>query len=254
MATNASDGYVSSTYGDSFADVYDNWYSDLNDTDFVEALRRALSPQKAHICELGVGTARLISALAERRSPIRDVFTGIDTSEAMLKIAREKVTDTNVTYLLDDFSLNIGTGPYDLVFAGYNTLFNLANEESVRSCMRLVAESLAPHGYFFIDVARPLHGENGSFVDIRSSTSDSIVLSFSHHDLAQQGMNGQFVEDLNGRPQPPRRWAVRYMSPEQLDACATDSGLMLVNRSEDGNTDPFTRDSRRHISQYRLIS
>ncbi|MEY4009697.1 MAG: hypothetical protein RLZZ93_389, partial [Actinomycetota bacterium] len=35
-------GYTPETYGDSFADVYDEWYGDLADHDFVDALVRNL--------------------------------------------------------------------------------------------------------------------------------------------------------------------------------------------------------------------
>ncbi len=245
--------YNSATYGDSFADVYDDWYSDLNDADFVESLCRILPNRPAHICELGVGTARLISAIATRRLPVLDVVVGVDTSEAMLNIARHKTANDSVTYLLADFSRNISTGPYDLIFAGYNTFFNLANEESMRSCLSLVANTLTPNGSFFVDLARPLHTENGSYVEIRSSTTSSTVLSFSHHEVEHQRMSGQFIEYTQGIPGQPRRWAVHYLSPEQLDSYATDADLVLVNRSEDGHGSVFTADSRRHISQYRRL-
>jgi len=84
-------------------------------------------------------------------------------------------------------------------------------------------------------------------------TALSTVFSFSHHEVEHQRMSGQFVEYTQGIPGQPRRWAVHYLTPEQLDSYAADAGLVLVDRSEDGHGSVFTADSRRHISQYRRL-
>jgi hypothetical protein len=59
---NASDhpygipGYDAATYGESFADVYDDWYSDLDDNDFIRYVASQLPDRPATVLELGVGT------------------------------------------------------------------------------------------------------------------------------------------------------------------------------------------------------
>ena len=52
------DGYSASTYGDAFADIYDEWYSDLHDNDFVEGICARLPDSPLRVLELGVGTGR----------------------------------------------------------------------------------------------------------------------------------------------------------------------------------------------------
>ena len=36
------DGYDATTYGNSFAEVYDQWYADLDDADFLESVVSSL--------------------------------------------------------------------------------------------------------------------------------------------------------------------------------------------------------------------
>ncbi len=57
------EGYDEATYGDRFADVYDDWYGEITDTAAcVEALRRLAGD--GPVLELGVGTGRLAIPLA----------------------------------------------------------------------------------------------------------------------------------------------------------------------------------------------
>ncbi|NDE59387.1 MAG: methyltransferase, partial [Acidimicrobiia bacterium] len=56
-------GFGDSTYGDSFADVYDDWYDDVSDVDATTALVVELS-RGGSVLELGVGTGRLAVPVA----------------------------------------------------------------------------------------------------------------------------------------------------------------------------------------------
>ena len=82
LGSNAADapfgiaGYTETTYGDSFADVYDDWYADLDDADFMVGMVATLPAHNARILELGVGTGRLITQLLEQRSQYTDTFIG----------------------------------------------------------------------------------------------------------------------------------------------------------------------------------
>ena len=64
-------GYDNTSYGEAFADVYDDWYSDIGDVDAaVEALAQlAQDAGSLPIVELGVGTGRLAIPLAQRVHP-----------------------------------------------------------------------------------------------------------------------------------------------------------------------------------------
>ena len=70
------EGYGTSSYGDGFADVYDDWYQGVTDTDACVAALAALAPAGARVLELGTGTGRLAIPLAARGFSV----VGLDSS------------------------------------------------------------------------------------------------------------------------------------------------------------------------------
>jgi len=253
---NASDhpygipGYDAATYGESFADVYDDWYSDLNDEDFIASVAAALPARPAHILELGVGTGRLIRQLRALRNGYEDTIIGIDTSEAMLTIARSVDLGQPTTLLNMDFSQSLPDGPFDAVFVGYNTFFNLPTTEAMQQCMSLVASRLEQSAFFHIDVVNPRPSGESDHIRIRTMTTGEVVLSISRHDEEAQRIIGQFVQFNNDQQTRLRPYSVRYVNPQQLDDLAQLAGLQLVSRHADGNETPITPDSDRHVSRY----
>lgn len=246
-------GYRPDSYGDAFADVYDTWYDSLGDDDFVDLICASLPQHSVRILELGVGTGRLVNAITRRRPDINDEIWGIDSSSAMLDIARHNVSST-VHLVHGDFSESLPEGPFDAIFVGYNTLFNVADEARLRSCLELVAHRLAPTGEFFVDVVTSPQHPGGDHVGIRSMGTDEVVLSISRHDPDTQQITGQFVQFTDGQPLRLRPWAIRYFSPTQLDDCARAHGLHLHRRLGDGYGQPFDPNASRHISTYVMSS
>ena len=243
-------GYTSSTYGEAFADVYDEWYSDLDDADFVDSVVQMLPPSPVRVLELGVGTGRLLAQFCALRPNMSDVILGVDSSAAMLRIARQRNWDTTVQLLQADFSESLPDGPFDAIFVGYNTLFNLPTPQAVENCLALVATRLAPQGILHIDAVAPRAQDPGDHVGIRTISTGEVVLSVSRHDPDDQRITGQFIQFTNGEKVRLRPWAVRYVTTDQLDAIASRVGLALVSRTADGHGTPYAVGSRRHISRY----
>lgn len=244
------DGYGAATYGDSFADVYDDWYADLDDADFVTSLATVLPDGPASILELGVGTGRLLARLIELRGTVNDRVVGVDSSDRMLEVARRKLSGTQVELVLGDFSTDLPDGPFDLVFVGYNTLFNLPDENAVESCFASVAQHLAPGGSLCIDAVAPVSSQGGDDVSVRTMTSGEVVLSITRHDIDDQRITGQFVQFTHGERVTLRPWVVRYFTPVQMDSIADRAGLTLIERHADGSGTTYTSQSPRHISRY----
>jgi len=71
------------SYGRSFADVYDAWYSDVSDVVATVTHVRELS-RNGRILELGVGTGRIALPLADAGLDV----VGIDASGEMLDVLR----------------------------------------------------------------------------------------------------------------------------------------------------------------------
>ena len=244
------EGYDAATYGESFADVYDDWYADLNDEDFISSVAASLPAHDAHILELGVGTGRLIRQLRTLRPHHNDTIIGVDTSGAMLAIARTAGLGANTTLLNMDFSQALPDGPFDAVFVGYNTFFNLPTTEAMQQCLTLVASRLKHGAFFHVDVVHPQPSGESDHMRIRTMTTGEVVLSISRHDEEAQRITGQFVQFTNGQQTRLRPYSVRYVNPQQLDDLAQTAGLRLFSRHADGNQTPIAPDSDRHVSRY----
>ena len=135
------DGYGADTYGESFADVYDDWYADVSDVDATVAMIARLAGD-GPVLELGVGTGRLAIPLAA--AGVRVI--GIDASPSMLRLLDEKPGADAVTAVLADMAhLAEGpgaeeiaaAGPYTVAFAAFNTFFNLVTPDDQRRCLEL---------------------------------------------------------------------------------------------------------------------
>ncbi len=244
------DGYDASTYGDSFAEVYDQWYADLDDADFLESIVSSLPPESVRVLELGVGTGRLVAQWLSLRPTAGDTIIGIDSSAAMLRIAKEKNFPEAVSFVRGDFTEQLPNGPFDVVFIGYNTLFNVPDESALQGCINSVAHVIAPTGSLYIDAVIPFSTEASTHESIQTMATGEEVTATSYHDPATQRITGTFTHHGPKDGAHIRSWAVHYITPLQLDAVAKQSGLALCSRYADGRQTVFTSDSHRHISRY----
>jgi len=244
------DGYSASTYGDSFAEVYDQWYAHLDDADFLEFIVTCLPPEPVRVLELGVGTGRLVAQWLALRPTSGDIIVGIDSSPAMLQIAHDKGFPDSVTFVQGDFATDIPPGPFDVVFIGYNTLFNVPDEAALHSCFKNVAHVLTSTGSFYIDAVIPSTTDDSTREFMQTMASGEEVLASSHHDPNTQRITGTFTHIGSEHYSQVRSWAVRYFTPSQLDAIAQQPGLELLSRYADGRQTAFTSDSHRHVSRY----
>ena len=125
-------GYDAESYGEAFADVYDDWYAGLTDVD-VTVRAIATSPGRAAACS----NSAPAPAGWPSRSPKRGIaVTGIDTSSAMLDRLAARDPDRLVEVIVGDMVDDVPPGPFDLAFVAYNTIFNLLTEERQRRLLR----------------------------------------------------------------------------------------------------------------------
>ncbi len=244
------DGYTDSTYGDSFADIYDDWYQGVSDVGTTVGLLAELAAGFAPlpVLELGVGTGRLAIPLAAAGFNV----VGVDASTAMLAKLADNDTAQSVQPVLGDMIDDQPVGQFALVYVAYNTFFNLLSEVRQRSCFAAVAQRLAPGGAFVIEAFVP-EPHPGSSVTVRSMTTNSVVLSVTMHDDIAQTAQGQYISLSESGGVRMRPWAIRYSTVDQLDAMALASGFRLDERWEDAERAPFTADSPCHVTVYRTI-
>jgi SAM-dependent methyltransferase len=128
---------------DPFAEDYDVWAADMTgDVDwYVELARQAKEP----VVELAVGTGRMAVAVALETGKS---VVGIDSSAAMLAVARERVAGLPVDLRegdMRDFSL---AEPVDLVICPFRSLLHLPTWHDRRRVFEQVAAALRPGGRF----------------------------------------------------------------------------------------------------------
>jgi SAM-dependent methyltransferase len=249
------EGYDETTYGDAFADVYDDWYARVSDVpatiDTLAGLARAGADEPARVLELGVGTGRLAVPLAQEYVGTIDVV-GVDTSAAMLARLRGHDPDRLVAATEGDMVTGLPDGPFDLVFVAYNTLFNLTRPGEQAACFRSVADRLRPGGRFVVEAFVPDDPpRDGDDISIRTMTADRVILSITRQSAGESTAEGQFVELTEHHGVRLRPWSIRYRTPAELDELATDAGLELETRWQDMARTPFGHDSDRHVSVYR---
>ena len=242
-------GYDHRSYGDGFADVYDEWYADVTDVDATVRRMVDVAGGEGRVLELGVGTGRLAVPMAA--AGLRVV--GIDSSEAMLAKLRERDTASTVEAVLGDIAGDLPAGPFDAVLVAYNTIFNLLGEQDQPRLFQRVAERLAPGGVFVVEAFVPHADATGgsSEVTVRSMAVDHVVLSVSVNRPDEQVAEGQFVQFSEAGGVRLRPWSIRWATLEQLDSMAAAAGLHLDARLGDMTGTAFTDDSAQHVSIYR---
>ena len=126
------------------------------------------------VLELAVGTGRVALPLAARGIPVE----GIEASEAMVDRLRAKPGGDRIPVAIGDMADVAVTGPFQLVYLVYNTLYNLPNADRQAECFRNVARVLEPDGAFVLEcfVLDPSQYDRGQRVEALSVEEDSVVL------------------------------------------------------------------------------
>lgn len=147
-----------SVFGEAYSSLYDLLYADKDyegECDFIESAFNRFSEIKVErVLDLGCGTGNHAWRLARRGYQV----IGVDLSEPMLKIARQKkdsfclpVGITPPFFIRDDIrQLNLRIN-FDAVVALFAVLGYQAETEDVLTFMGTVERHLAPGGLFLAD-------------------------------------------------------------------------------------------------------
>ena len=250
MVGDGSAGFGPARYGDSFADVYDEWYADVSDAEATATFVDRFG-ESQRILELGVGTGRLSTPLA--RSGHRVV--GIDASLAMLE-RFHGVEDPFVSLAVgaDMAVLPFSDDSFDTVLVATNTLFNLFEAGSQQTCFEECHRVLRLGGRLIVEamVPAPPDPHLDRLVTTKSLTVDTAVLTATVRDIENQEITGQHIE-ISEAGIRMRPWKIRYSTPTQLDEMAGAAGFRLGDRFADWAENPFTEDDHSAVSTYVAI-
>lgn len=247
-------GYDSTSYGDGFADIYDDWYAEVTDVDATVSRMLDVAGEAGRVLELGVGTGRLAIPMAAAGLDV----VGIDSSEAMLaklaeRVARMPAGSMPLHARRGDMVDDLPDGPFDACLVAYNTIFNLLDADAQRKCFFEVAARLRPGGRFIVEAIVPDdEAPTGQHVSVRSISVDRVVLSVSDHRPDEHRTSGQFVEFTETGGVRLRPWSIRWASPGELDEMAAAAGLRVESRDADMAGAPFDDRADHHVTVYRL--
>jgi SAM-dependent methyltransferase len=141
-----------STY-DAIARLYDPWSrSVVEDVGFY--VKEALAAP-GPVVELGVGTGRI--AVPTAQAGVRVI--GVDSSEGMLRVCRERGEEAGVSALLDLRLGDLRRPPVServaLVTSPFRSLLHLESDDARRDALAAAHDLLEPGGRFLFDVFRP---------------------------------------------------------------------------------------------------
>ena len=193
--------------------------------------------------EFGIGTGRLALPLRARGVRVH----GIELSPAMVSQLRSKAGSEDIEVEIGDFATTRVDATFELAYLVRNTITNLTTQADQVECFRNVAGHLEPGGCFVIEVFVPELRRLPPGETFRAFTVSPTHVGIDEYDVAAQGLVSHHYWVGDGGLET--FWApFRYVWPAELDLMAQLAGMTLRERWSTWTREPFTSDSRSHIS------
>lgn len=212
---------------------------DINAT--VEFLARLAGDGPA--LEFGIGTGRIALPLAHRGVPTH----GIDLSRPMVARLKAKPAGEDISVRIGDFSTTSAAGPFSLVYLICNTIMNLTSQEAQVACFRNAAAHLQGGGHFVVKVMVPELRRLPPGEAFHVFAAGESHWGVDEYDIATQGVVSHHFENIDGRLERSSN-PFRYVWPSELDLMAQLAGMSLCERWGGWDREPFTSESRKHVS------
>ena len=236
--------YSASTYGESVANFFDQWYPDFDPQTISTLVDLA---QGGRALELGIGTGRIALPLYQAGVEVH----GIDSSPTMIKKLQSKPDGKNIPVSQRDFSEFDLEGKFDLIYVVFNTFFGLLTQGDQLRCFSNVAEHLSPGGVFLIeafvpDLSRFQDNQTVRLVDIGN---DDLRIEVSRVNVVEQRVTSKLIQitETGTRYYPVN---IRFAWPAELDLMARFAGLDLLHRWGSWGRTELTEQDDKHISVY----
>jgi SAM-dependent methyltransferase len=193
--------------------------------------------------EFGLGTGRIAVPLRRRGVAVH----GIELSPAMVAQLHVERGDADIGVSVGSFADTTVEGRFRLVYLVRNTITNLTTQDEQVDAFRNAARHLEPGGCFVIEnyvpELRRLPPGDPTHVFIATPTH----VGFEEYDTAAQIACSHHYWVIDGTLKTfssPHR----YVWPAELDLMARIAGLRLRERWSNWLREPFTSESRSHIS------
>jgi SAM-dependent methyltransferase len=236
-----SDGY----FDERVAARYDESEADMFDPESVEPVVDFLVELvgEGRALELGIGTGRIALPLAQKGVPVH----GIDLSRAMTSRLQEKPGGEQIGVSIGDFATTTVEGTFSVAYLVFNTIHNLTTQAEQVACFRNVAAHLEPGGCFVIEVGIPNLQRLPPGETMRVFDASDTHWGIDEYDVANQGLVSHHYSLVDGRLERVSM-PFRYVWPAELDLMAQLAGMALRERWSGWKREPFTSESRKHVS------
>jgi SAM-dependent methyltransferase len=236
-----SDGY----FDERVAARYDESEADMFDPDAVEPVVDFLVELagEGRALELGIGTGRIALPLAQKGVPVH----GIDLSRAMTSRLQEKPGGEEIGVSIGDFATTTVDETFSVAYLVFNTIHNLTTQAEQVACFRNVAAHLQPGGCFVIEVGIPNLQRLPPGETMRVFDASDTHWGIDEYDVANQGLVSHHYSLVDGRLERVSM-PFRYVWPAELDLMAELAGMALRERWSGWKREPFTSESRKHVS------
>jgi SAM-dependent methyltransferase len=235
------DGYFDEPVAASYDDLYDPMFQPEAIDPVISLLAELAGSGQA--LELAIGTGRIALPLSQRGVPVH----GIELSRAMAARLRGKPGGEAISVTIGDMATTRVDGTFTVAYLVFSTINNLTSQEVQVACFRNVADHLTPGGCFVIETNVPPLRYLPPGQDILGSQAGPGRIVSYRYNYATQQYRGHYVEFTDGTGEY-RTIPFRYVWPSELDLMAQLAGLRLRDRWADWNREPFTTDSRSHVS------
>lgn len=233
-------------FGESVAATYDDEEHEMFQSAAIDPAVDLLAELagEGRALELAIGTGRIALPLARRGVPVH----GIDISRAMVARLRAKPGGADIPVTIGDFATTRVDGSFSVAYLVFNTIMNLTTQAAQVDCFRNAAAHLAPGGCFVIEVSVP---------DLRllPPGQDSVPFqtgpdrwAYDWYDVATQAMSSNYLTITPDGQGQFRTFPFRYVWPAELDLMAQLAGMRLRDRWAGWARQPFTSESRSHVS------
>ena len=232
--------------GESFSGEVAARYDDTPRGDEQQAVDLLSDFARGSALEFAVGSGRIALPLA--RAGVEVV--GIDLSPDMLAVMRSRPGSERIEAHVGDMTTTDVGRRFPLVYVVFNSIFNLLTQDDQIRCFENAARHLRDDGIFVIEAAVPSAWLRGrDFVAVESVEATEVTLDVNRYDPVSQVLDENHVTiGAAGIRFTPI--SCRLAWPAELDLMARLAGLRLAHRWGGWGREPFTADSRLHVSVY----
>jgi len=237
-------GTAAAAYDQNSADMFTAEKTDP----VVEVLAELAGDGRA--LEFASGTGRIALPLLARGVPV----TGIDLSVDMTAQLHAKPRGQEIEVAIGDIATTRVEGVFNVAYLVFNTVMNLTTQDAQVACFENAAAHLAPGGRFVIETMVPdlrqlPPGQRAVPYAVEPGKSSAVDL----YDCATQEMSSNYLTVNEDGTGSGKSVPFRYVWPSELDLMARIAGLYLQHRWSDWNREPFTHESRSHVSVWKKL-